>query len=174
MPASKPQTVTCDEGVPSAPYSDCLTLYEQIRAHKSRGILECGTSLSTVVLTQELYDNVAEDGGAPSHVTSMEDDADWHRPSPVDSDKLYNLDLINVSRRSERPVRAVVDNHYLTFHVLQKVFGLDKARYSVSYKPMFVGPLTKHDVRDLKKKTLVPDLRLFGTAGLKLRMILGD
>ncbi len=192
MLASKPQTVTCDEGVPIAPYSDCLTLYEQIRAHKLRGILECGTSLSTVVLVQESHDNAAEDGGAPSRVISMEDDTDWYcpasarlaaestgiieivhspktdgfykcfcgvryeevseweydfvffdgsdRPSPVDSDKLFNLDLINVSRRSERPVRAVVDNYYLTFHALQKVFGLDKARYSASYKPMFVGP----------------------------------
>ena len=96
------------------------------------------------------------------------------RHSPVNGDKLFNLDLINVVRRSEHPVRAVVDNHYLTFYVLQKVFGLDKARYSVSHKLLFVGPVTKHDVRHLKKETFVSDLRLFGTTELKLRMSLDD
>ena len=52
--------------------------------------------------------------------------------------------------------------------------GLDKARYSVSHKLMFVGPVSKHDVRHLKKETFVADLRLFGTTELKLRMALDD
>jgi hypothetical protein len=218
--------VAAGTAVTGASYSDYLTLYEQVRAHRPREILECGTGISTVVLAQALRDNAAEDGGPPGHVTSMEDDADWYRTaclrlpdavadivdivhspkadgfykcfrgvcyesvpdrpydfvfsdgpdrhSPVNGDKLFNLDLINVVRRSERPVRAVVDNHYLTFYVLQKVFGLDKARYSVSHKLMFVGPVTKDDVRHLKKETFVPDLRLFGTTELKLRMTLDD
>jgi predicted O-methyltransferase YrrM len=218
--------VAAGTAVTGASYSDYLTLYEQVRAYRPREILECGTGISTVVLAQALRDNAAEDGGAPGHVTSMEDEAGWYRTacerlpaeladivdivhspkadgfykcfrgvcyeavpdrpydfvfsdgpdrhSPVNGDKLFNLDLINIVRRSERPVRAVVDNHYLTFYVLQKVFGLDKARYSVSHKLMFVGPLTKHDVRHLKKETFVPDLRLFGTTELKLRMTLDD
>ncbi|MFT5180744.1 MAG: hypothetical protein ACI8S3_000620 [Alphaproteobacteria bacterium] len=218
--------VAAGTAVTGASYSDYLTLYEQVRTHRPREILECGTGISTVVLAQALRDNAAEDGGAPGRVTSMEDDAEWfriaserlpegvadiveivHSPkadgffkcfrgvcyeavpdrpydfvfsdgpdrhSPVNGDKLFNLDLINVVRRSERPVRAVVDNHYLTFYVFQKVFGLDKARYSVSHKLMFVGPITKHDVRHLKKETFVPDLRLFGTTELKLRMTLDD
>ncbi len=218
--------VAAGTAVTGASYSDYLTLYEQVRAHRPREILECGTGISTVVLAQALRDNAAEDGGAPGRVTSMEDDAEWYhaasarlpedvadivdivhspkadgfykcfrgvcyetlpdrpydfvfsdgpdRHSPVNGDKLFNLDLIHVVCRSDRPVRAVVDNHYLTFYVLQKVFGLDKARYSVSHKLMFVGPVTKDDVRHLKKETFVPDLRLFGTTELKLRMSLDD
>lgn len=218
--------VAAGTAVTGASYSDYLTLYEQVRTHRPREILECGTGISTVVLAQGLRDNAADDGGSPGRVTSMEDDAEWfrvagerlpdavadiveivHSPkadglfkcfrgvcyesvpnrpydfvfsdgpdrhSPVNGDKLFNLDLINVVRRSERPVRAVVDNHYLTFYVLQKVFGLDKARYSVSHKLMFVGPVSKNDVRHLKKETFVPDLRLFGTTELKLRMTLDD
>src|SRR3546814_303017 len=163
-------------------YSDYLTLYEQVRAHRPREILECGTGISTVVLAQALRENAAESGQTPGRVTSMEDDPDWHRlaterlpeelraiveivhspkvdgfykcfrgvcyervpdrpydfvfsdgpdrHSPVNGDKLFNLDLINVVRRSETPVRAVVANPYLTFYELQKVFGLDKARRS--------------------------------------------
>jgi len=77
-------------------------------------------------------------------------------------------------RRSETPVRAVVDNHYLTFYVLQKVFGTDLARYSVKHRLMFVGPVTKDDVRHLRKENFIPDLRIFGETELKLRMALDD
>ena len=94
------------------------------------------------------------------------------RRSPVNGDKLFNLDLINVVRRSDRPVRAVVDNHYLTFYILQKVFGVALARYSVRHKLMFVGPVTRHQVRRLKKENFVPDLRIFGPTELKLRLAL--
>ena len=94
------------------------------------------------------------------------------RHSPVNGDKLFNLDLINIVRRSDRPIRAVVDNHYLTFYILQKVFGVSLARYSVRHKLMFVGPVTRHDVRRLKKENFLPDLRIFGTTELKLRLAL--
>jgi predicted O-methyltransferase YrrM len=207
--------------VTGASMSDYWTLYEQVRSHKPREILECGTGVSTVVLAHALKENEAE--GAPAgRVTSMEEDAEWHRAasanlpahlagavdlrrspkvdgfykvfrgvqyesvperpydfvfsdgperhSPVNGDKLFDLDLIHVVLRSETPVRAVVDNHYLTFYVLQKVFGLEKARYSVSHRLLFVGPVTRHDVRHLDRETFTPDLRLFGTTELKLRM----
>jgi hypothetical protein len=39
---------------------------------------------------------------------------------------------------------------------------------------MFVGPVTKNDVRHLRKENFVPDLALFGTTELKLRMALDD
>jgi hypothetical protein len=96
------------------------------------------------------------------------------RHSPVNGDKLFDLDLIHIVRRSDRPIHAVVDNHYLTFYVLQKVFGTRLARYSVSHRLMFVGPVTKHDVRHLRKENFVPDLRLAGTTELKLRMALDE
>ncbi len=209
--------------VTGAAFSDYLTLYEQVMAHRPVEILECGTGISTVVLAYALQ--VIESRGGPGgRVTSMEDDADWHavakanlparllpyvdlvhsrkvdgyyklfrgvqyesipdrpydfvfsdgpdRRSPVNGDKLFNLDLIHVVRRSDRPVRAVVDNHYLTFYILQKVFGVALARYSVRHKLMFVGPVTRRDVRRLKKENFVPDLRVFGTTELKLRLAL--
>ncbi|MGB7205054.1 MAG: class I SAM-dependent methyltransferase [Anderseniella sp.] len=96
------------------------------------------------------------------------------RHSPVNNDKLFDLDLIHIVRRSEKPIHAVVDNHYLTFYVLQKVFGTKLARYSPSHRLMFVGPVTKQDVRHLRKENFVPDLRLMGTTELKLRMALDD
>jgi len=96
------------------------------------------------------------------------------RHSLVNGDKLFDLDLIQIVRRSETPVHAVVDNHYLTFYVLQKVFGTDLARYSVKHRLMFVGPVTRDDVRHLRKENFIPDLRVFGETELKLRMALDD
>ncbi len=139
---------------------DVADIVDIVHSPKADGFYKCFRGVCYETVPEREYDFVFSDGP--------------DRHSPVNGDKLFNLDLINVVRRSERPVRAVVDNHYLTFYVLQKVFGLDKARYSVSHKLMFVGPLTKHDVRHLKKETFVPDLRLFGTTELKLRMTLDD
>ncbi|MGI9407180.1 MAG: hypothetical protein ACR2O4_12495 [Hyphomicrobiaceae bacterium] len=96
------------------------------------------------------------------------------RHSLVNGDKLFDLDLIQIVRRSETPVHAVVDNHYLTFYVLQKVFGKKLARYSPVHRLMFVGPVTRHDVRHLRKENFVPDLRLTGSTEFKLRMALDD
>jgi hypothetical protein len=92
------------------------------------------------------------------------------RHSLVNGDKLFDLDLIHVVRRSDRPIRAMVDNHYLTFYVLQKVFGTKLARYCPTRRLMLVGPVTRHDVRHLRKENFVPDLRLFGRTELRLRM----
>ena len=85
-------------------------------------------------------------------------------------DKLFDLDLIQIVRRSDQPIRAMVDNHYLTFYVLQKVFGTELARYSPTRRLMLVGPVTRHDIRHLRKENFVPDLRLIGRTELKLRM----
>ena len=96
------------------------------------------------------------------------------RHSPVNGDKLFDLDLIHIVLRSDRVVNALVDNHYLTFYVFQKVFGPQLARYDVSRRLMFVGPVTNADVRHLKKENFLPDLRLFARTELKLRMALDD
>lgn len=92
------------------------------------------------------------------------------RHSLVNGDKLFDLDFIQIVRRSDRPIRAVVDNHYLTFYVLQKVFGTELARYSPTRRLMLVGPVTRNDVRHLRKENFVPDLRLIGRTEFKLRM----
>jgi hypothetical protein len=92
------------------------------------------------------------------------------RHSHINGDKLFDLDFIQVVRGSDRPIRGAVDNHYLTFYVLQKVFGTHLARYSAIRRIMLVGPVTKRDVRHLRKENFVPDLRLFTRTELKLRM----
>jgi hypothetical protein len=96
------------------------------------------------------------------------------RFSPVNGDKLFNLDLIQVVLRSDTSIRAIVDNHYLTFYVLQKVFGPKLARYSIPHKLMFVGPVTKKDAGRLKRENFLPDLRLLKDTELKLRMARDD
>jgi predicted O-methyltransferase YrrM len=92
------------------------------------------------------------------------------RYSPVTGEKLFNLDLVEVIARSERPLRAVVDNHYLTFYVLQKLLGTRNARYDVWRKLMFVGPVTRDDLRYLRRENFLPDLRLLGPTILRLRL----
>lgn len=97
------------------------------------------------------------------------------RRSPVTGEKLFNLDLIEVIARSDHSVRAVVDNHYLTFYILQKLLGTDKARYDVWRKLMFVGPVTRHDLGYLRRENFLPDVRLLRRTELKLRLTrIGD
>lgn len=131
-----------------------------IHSPKRDGFYMCFRGVQYESLPDRPYDFVFSDGP--------------DRHSPVNGDKLFNLDLIHVVARSDRPVRAVVDNHYLTFYILQKVFGIEQARYSVSHKLMFVGPVTRHDVRFLRKESFLPDLRLFATTEQKLRMARED
>ena len=131
-----------------------------IHSPKRDGFYKCFRGVQYESLPDRPYDFVFSDGP--------------DRHSPVNGDKLFNLDLIHVVARSDSPVRAVVDNHYLTFYILQKVFGVEHARYSVSHKLMFVGPVTRHDVRFLRKESFLPDLRLFLTTELKLRMARED
>ncbi len=92
------------------------------------------------------------------------------RHSPVDGQKLFNLDLIDVIGRSDRPLRAVVDNHYLTFYILQKVLGVENARYDPWRRLMFVGPVTREDLRYLRRESFLPDIRLLRRTELKLRL----
>jgi len=135
-------------------------IVELVHSPKVDGYYKCFRGVQYEEIPDRPYDFVFSDGP--------------DRHSPVNGDKLFNLDLINLVRRSEKPIRAVVDNHYLTFYILQKVFGTALARYSVSHKLMFVGPVTRDDVRFLKKESFLPDVRLFGTTELKLRMARED
>lgn len=92
------------------------------------------------------------------------------RHSPITGEKLFNLDLVEVIARSDHPIRAVVDNHYLTFYVLQKLLGTDKARYDVWRKLMFVGPVTRRDLGCLRRENFLPDMRLLRRTELHLRL----
>lgn len=129
---------------------------ELVSARKVEGLHKIFRGVRYDRLPERAYDFVFSDG--PS------------RYSPITGEKLFNLDLIEVIARSERPLRAVVDNHYLTFYVLQKLLGTDKARYDVSRRLMFVGPVTRHDLRYLRRENFLPDLRLFSATKLHLRL----
>ncbi|MEK9708324.1 MAG: hypothetical protein VW618_10965 [Alphaproteobacteria bacterium] len=133
---------------------------DMVYSPKKDGFYKCFRGVQYESVPDRTYDFVFSDGP--------------DRHSPVHGDKLFNLDLIHVVVRSKTPVFGVVDNHYLTFYILQKVFGVALARYSVSHKLMFVGPVTQDDVRFLKKEFFLPDLRIFGTTELKLRMARED
>ena len=129
---------------------------EILHSPKVDGFYKCFRGVQYENVPDRPYDFVFSDGP--------------ERHSPVNGDKLFNLDLIQVVRRSDRPVHAVVDNHYLTFYVLQKVFGLERARYDAARRLLFVGPVTRRDVGHLSKENFLQDLRLFGRTELRLRL----
>lgn len=119
------------------------------------GFYKCFRGVRYAALPDRPYDFVFSDGP--------------ERHSPVNGDKLFNLDLLEVVRRSETPVWGIVDDHYLTAYVLQKVLGPEKARYSAIRKLLFVGPVTREDVGFLRRENFAPDLRLFGPTRFRLR-----
>lgn len=129
---------------------------EIVHSPKIDGFYQCFRGVQYESVPDRPYDFVFSDGP--------------ERHSPINGDKLFNLDFIQVVRRSERPVRGVVDNHYLTFYVLQKVFGLEHARFDIDRKLLFVGPVTKRDVRRLRKENFIADLRFFRRTEFHLRM----
>lgn len=139
---------------------ELLPYIDLVHSPKVDGFYKCFRGVQYRQIPDRPYDFVFSDGP--------------DRHSPVNGDKLFNLDFIHVVRKADHPVHGVVDNHYLTFYILQKVFGVDKARYSLSHKLMFVGPVTRRDVRRLRKETFLPDLRLFSTTELHLRMVTDD
>ncbi|MFN4087721.1 MAG: class I SAM-dependent methyltransferase [Alphaproteobacteria bacterium] len=133
---------------------------EILHSPKIDGFYKCFRGVQYQAIPDRPYDFVFSDGP--------------ERHSPVNGDKLFDLDLIHVVRRSERPVRALVDDHYLTFYVLQKVFGPKLARYSVAHRLLFVGPVTRSDVRFLRHENFLPDLRLARPTVFRLRMSRAD
>jgi predicted O-methyltransferase YrrM len=132
-----------------APYVDFLL------SEKVDGVYKCFRGVRYAALPDRPYDFVFSDGP--------------ERHSPVNGDKLFNLDLIEVVKRSTAPVRGIVDDHYLTAYVLQKVLGPRNARYSAVRKLLFVGPVTRDDLGFLQRENFAPDLRLFGATRFKLR-----
>lgn len=136
--------------------ADVAHVVDIVHSPKIDGSYKIFRGVQYEAIPERVYDFVFSDGP--------------QRTSPVTGDNLFDLDLIQIVRQSETPVNAVVDDHFLTFYVLQKVFGTKLARYSASHRLMFVGPVTKDDVRHFRKENFVPDLRFFGRTELKLRM----
>lgn len=59
-------------------FSDYLVLYNYVRTHKPKEILECGTGMSTVVLAQALKENYEGGGGVKGRIASMEENASYY------------------------------------------------------------------------------------------------
>ena len=69
--------------------------------------------------------------------------------APSDEAKTFNMDLINVVQKTERPLFAVVDKRVSTCYVFQKVFGVERVKFNPRCDLGLVGPVSK---RDLKSK----------------------
>lgn len=149
-------TATANSNLPD----EVKHLVEIIHSAKIDGFYKMFRGVQYTEIPERAYDFVFSDGP--------------ERHSLVNDDKLFDLDLINIVRKSETPIFALVDNHYLTFYVLQKVFGTELARYSVRHRLMFVGPVSSKDVRHLRKEIFLPDLRVTGEVEFKLRMALDE
>lgn len=139
---------------------EVAAIVDLVHSPKTDGFYKCFRGVCYESLPDRPYDFVFSDGP--------------DRHSPVNGDKLFDLDLLQVVRRSDHPVRGIVDDHFLTFYVLQTVFGADKARYSPSHKLLFVGPVTRHDVRRLSKRGFLRDLRPVGPTRFSLRLVRED
>jgi predicted O-methyltransferase YrrM len=127
-----------------------------VHSPKVDGIYKCFRGVRYAEVPPRRYDFVFSDGP--------------ERHSPVNGDKLFNLDLLEVIRKSATPVRAIVDDHFLTSWVLQKVLGTGKARYSAVRRLLFVGPVTSDDVGYLERDNFLADLRLLRDTEFRLRL----
>lgn len=92
--------------------------------------------------------------------------------APSDGTLTFDFDLIRVVERADHPVHAIIDDRLSTSFVCQKVFGLDKARYSTRHRLCFVGPVTRHDLRgmDAQKPCFIHGFRYFGNTELDIRL----
>lgn len=89
-------------------YAEYLALYQYVRTHRPKQILECGTGVSTIILAQALVENEAEDG-IKGHITSMEDNVYWHRTASQLLPEQYRsvVDIV---------LSPKVEDHYSLFH----------------------------------------------------------
>jgi hypothetical protein len=183
-------------------YGDYLVLYEHVRRFKPKFILECGTGVSTVVMSHALFEN-EKDGYERGKIVSLEEnqwyfdhaksifpkeydhyvefvlrdvttkeegffhgvgykdipkydyefvfvDGPNHLCNPKEKPLLFNFDLIEVVKMSNKPVSAVIDNRTSTAFVYNFIFG-KKFRYDYIRKLGVVYPSTKEDLIDTKK-----------------------
>ncbi len=84
----------------------------------------------------------------------------------------FDFDLIRVVEKSNTPVYAIVDDRLSSSYVYQKVFGVDKVRYSPKHRLSFIGPCCKQDLltMEIQKKCFIDSFRLFTPTVLKLKL----
>jgi len=173
-----------------------LVLYNYVRQHKPKEILECGTGVSTIPMAFALMEN-ERDFNYCGRITSMEEHEEWYNiaqtqlpfelkkyveiilspkvedyyylfrgvkykqvpdrkydfvfvdgpttSSPIDGQKTFDFDFINVVRRSSEPVFGIIDCRKSTAYVLNKILG-GKVRVDYVRNMSYIGQCTKHDL----------------------------
>lgn len=66
--------------------------------------------------------------------------------APSDNTVTFDFDYINVVRKSNKPVFAILDNRLSTCYVFQKIFGLKKVKYYPELGLSYIGPCSKKDI----------------------------
>lgn len=91
--------------------------------------------------------------------------------APSDGFITFNFDYIRVVMNSNNPVYAIVDKRVNTSYVFQKIFGLEKVKYSARHHLAFIGPCTKDDLKVIGGgKAFSNSYKLFGNSELYLKM----
>jgi hypothetical protein len=94
--------------------------------------------------------------------------------APSDGTVSFDFDYIHVIMNSNKAVYAIVDKRLTTCYVLQKLFGVEKVKYSVKHHLCFVSPCTRDDLRVIDSHTpsscFSHSFRLFGVTRLDLKM----
>jgi hypothetical protein len=85
-----------------------------------------------------------------------------------DGTRCFDFDFIHLVRHADHPVTGIVDARLTTCYVLQQVFGADNVRFNVYEALGYVGPVTRRDMRDVRRPT--HDLRLLAPSKFTLRM----
>lgn len=204
-------------------YLDYAELYKAIRAGRPKEVLECGTGISTLVISHALLEN--EMDGYPGRVTSMEEMAQYYEQaisllperyrryadilqSPVgegcysvfrgmqylqvpkrdydfvfvdgpgyrassDGAMTFDLDVVNVIRRSKHPVSGLIDKRVSTCYVLQQLLGKKKFYYSAVKHIGYLRSSRCSDLgiisEDMPSRTFEGSYKVFGNSNLGMR-----
>lgn len=93
--------------------------------------------------------------------------------SPTDGEFAFDIDFINVVKRSEQPVYGIVDLRLTSSFVFQTVFGPDKVKFDAVRELCFVGPCRRDDLLQLELDRLgavmMRQARIVGNTRLQLR-----
>ena len=91
--------------------------------------------------------------------------------APSDNAVAFDFDYINVVRRADRPVFAILDKRLGTCYVFQKIFGAKKVRYHPARGLSYIGPFSKEDIRSkISGRSFSHHLSPFRKKELNLRM----
>jgi predicted O-methyltransferase YrrM len=71
--------------------------------------------------------------------------------SPVDGASTFNFDYIHLLRKSNHPIRCLIDKRVSTVFVLQQLLGCNKVKYSKILGLGFVSPSSCYDLGIINK-----------------------